>query len=399
MATDMPANVLPTYFWMPHVPDRPIHVVFDAHAITPRRSGIGEYCARLLEAMCDSADADVQLSLYANGGITALHDAGELATITENISEGSLYSMHHQWTLPRLLRHTDCDLVHIPDFLVPVYMPVPFVCTVYDLIPLARPDYIRKSLKVRLLPLYRAVVRHAVRRAARVLTISRHSRDDIVRLLGVDASRIDITPLAPTVGSAVQADAELPGVLVPGRYLLYVGRHDPYKGLGLLLSAFACAAESGLPDDVTLAIAGSLDPRYGYGESIAALGLEKRVHFLDYVDAQLLPSLYAHALAFVFPSLYEGFGLPPLDAMRHSVPVVCSNHTSLPEVVGDAALRVDPEDERAFASALREICVNASLRNELIRSGLQRQQQFSWNVTAALTIETYKRAVQTRKHA
>jgi glycosyltransferase involved in cell wall biosynthesis len=248
---------------------------------------------------------------------------------------------------------------------------------------------------VRLLPLYRAIVRRSARRAARVLTISEHSRGDIVRMLGIDAARIDVTPLAPTVDvRSATWPKEFEHRLTRGKYLLYVGRHDPYKGLGLLLEAFAASSGDSALDGVTLAIAGALDNRYGYADKVAALGLGDRVVFLDYVSEEQLSPLYANAMAFVFPSLYEGFGLPPLDAMRHRVPVLCSNRTSLPEVAGDAALLFDPEERGAFASALREICGNASLRDRLIQSGMQRQERFSWTITAALTIEAYKRAAK-----
>jgi glycosyltransferase involved in cell wall biosynthesis len=377
------------------VAETPLRVVFDAHAITPRRSGIGEYSAKLLAAMCEAPDSGIELSLYANGRITPLRSADEIPTITAGIPDGSLYALKHQWELPLLLRRERCDLFHMPDFLAPPLLPVPFVCTIYDLIPLAKPEYIARSLKVRLLPLYRAIVRRSARRAARVLTISEHSRRDIVRMLGIDAARIDVTPLAPTVDvNSAPWPQSLGGRLQRGRYLLYVGRHDPYKGLGLLLDAFAAASGDPALDDVTLAIAGALDARYGYKDKVVSLGLDDRVVFLDYVGEEQLSPLYANALAFVFPSLYEGFGLPPLDAMRHGVPVLCSERTSLPEVTGDAALLFDPEDSKAFASALREICGNSSLRDELKQSGFQRQEGFSWTITAALTIEAYKRAAK-----
>ena len=375
------------------MPEGVLRVVFDAHAITPRRSGIGEYSLNLLSAMCDIADPDLELSLYANGGIHPLRSAADIVRLTEGIPEGALYAPRHQWELPLLLRRGTYDLLHMPDFLVPPFLPVPFVCTMYDLIPLARPEYIARSLKVRLLPLYKALVRRSARNAARVITISEHSKNDIERMLGIDAGNIDVTPLAPTVDVLHgEFPPELSARVQKGRYLLYVGRHDPYKGLGLLLEAFAVAARDPGLDGITLAIAGAIDPRYGYREQIAALGLEERVVFLDYVNGSMLSALYANALAFVFPSLYEGFGLPPLDAMRHGIPVICSNRTSLPEVTGDAALLVDPENTGEFASALLRIAGNASLREQLIHSGYQREACFSWKNTALLTINVYKQA-------
>jgi glycosyltransferase involved in cell wall biosynthesis len=331
------------------------------------------------------------------------------------VSEGSFFRPAHQWRLPALLRRGSYDLLHSPDFLVPLWSPVPVVCTIHDIIPLVHPEFIPRSMKVRMLPLFRAWARHAARRSAAVITDSAHSRGDIVRLLGADPGRIAVVPLAPTLEpTRAPLPPALAALLRPGRYFLYVGRHDPYKGLAHLLRAFAAAraAASGNGSGrgnaaeredagqrggegmrgVRLAVAGRSDPRYGYGALVEELGLGDAVVFLDYVAAGALSPLYANALAYVHPSLYEGFGLPPLDAMRHGTAVICSDRSSLPEVVGDAAMLVDPENVKAFADALGEITENATLRRELIRNGLIHVQRFSWNLTAKNTVDVYMHA-------
>jgi glycosyltransferase involved in cell wall biosynthesis len=225
-----------------------------------------------------------------------------------------------------------------------------------------------------------------------VITDSTHSRNDIVRLLGADAGRIDVIPLAPTLEPTGAALAAAHAArLQPGKYFLYVGRQDPYKGLAHLLRAFSEARRGGGLDDLHLAVAGKSDARYGCGELAASLGLGESVVFLDYVEADALSALYAHALAYVHPSLYEGFGLPPLDAMRHGTPVVCSDRSSLPEVVGDAALLVDPENLEVFSDALRNIAENATLRSDLIQKGFLHAQRFSWNFSAKRTVDVYMR--------
>lgn len=370
--------------------DRRLRVVFDAHAITPRRSGIGEYSARLLAAMLTEASEEIEVHAYANGAIRPLRAVEELPAI----ADGSLYAMNHQRELPRLLRAGDYDLLHMPEFIIPPRVPIPSVVTLYDVIPLAKPEYIAKSLKVRLLPLYRWMMRRATRVARRVLTISEHSKGDIVRMLGADPARIDVTPLAATVEvDAAPLPAALRDRLGGYRYALYVGRHDPYKGLGLLFDAFARVKDADGVRDVCLVVAGARDERYGYAEQLEKLDVRHRVHFLDYVAPGQLSSLYANAEAFIFPSLYEGFGLPPLDAMRHGVPVLCSDRSSLPEVVGDGALTVNPEATEEFASALRRVLTDATLRTTLVERGLARQSRFSWSRTAALTVKCYQRAL------
>jgi glycosyltransferase involved in cell wall biosynthesis len=374
---------------------RPIRVVFDAHALTPHRSGIGEYSDQLLRALLRQEQERITLHLYVPEGIRRVRNEEELAAATAAVRDGDLYKPAHLWQLPRLLRAGQYDVLHCPDFFVPLRAPVPVVCTIHDLIPLVHPEYIPKSLKVRLLPVYRAWVRRALRGSARVITDSAHSAEDIRRLFPAHSAAIDAIALGPTVQpSGAPLSPDLAARLHAGRYLLYVGRHDPYKGVGLLLQAFAVAVrDGGLPADVQLAIAGRRDPRYDIRAEADRLGLSDRCVFLDYVPGAQLSPLYAHALGLVFPSLYEGFGLPLLDAMRHGIPVLSSDRASLPEVAGDAALLVNPEQSDSFAGTLKEFSENARLRSTLIEKGSDRVRQFSWNHTAASTVDSYRKAI------
>ena len=374
----------------PGTDDRRPRIVFDAHALTPHRSGIGEYSWHLLRALVRDFAGVIDLHLYVPSGIHPAADEHDVARLTADVRDGDFFRPVHQWRLPALLRRGGYDLLHSPDFLVPLYSPVPVVCTIHDLIPLVHPEFIPRSLKVRLLPVFRAWARHAARRSAAVITDSAHSRGDILRLLGAGPDRVHVVPLAPTldVTGAPLAPAHA-AVLREGRYLLYVGRHDPYKGLSHLFHAFAGARRDGGLAGVQLAVAGKRDARYGHETLAASLGIAEDVIFLDYVASRDLSALYAHALAYVHPSLYEGFGLPPLDAMRHGVPVCCSDRSSLPEVVGDAALLFDPDDGKAFSDALREIAENATLRSDLIQNGRRQVERFSWNQSASRSVELY----------
>lgn len=371
-----------------------IRVVFDGHVLTPHRSGIGEYSWHLLQALLRGYQDRVALHLYLPSGIIPIDEADRIDDLARDVQDGDFYRLHHQWRLPRLLRRGTYDLYHSPEFLFPLRCPLPVVSTIYDLIPLVHPEYIRKSMKVRLLPVFRQLVRTTVRRSARVITISECSRGDILRLAGADPGKVDIalaaSTLIPHTGETLPPDTRLQA----GRYLLYVGRHDPYKGLGFLLHAFAKLVHEGDATDVMLAIAGKRDARYSYDTLVKELGLEDRVVFLGYVSRGQLSTLYAQALGLVFPSLYEGFGLPLLDAMAHGTPVLSSNRASLPEVGGEAAAYVDPEKHEEFVSTLKSFMENSSLRQILINKGHERVQQFTWDRAAQATVETYVRAVR-----
>ncbi len=374
---------------------RRLRVVFDAHALTPRRSGIGEYSWHLLRALADGFGDRIDLHLYVPSGIHPARNEADILRLTEDVGEGDFYSPRHQWRLPALLRRGAYDLLHTPDFLVPLFSPIPAVCTIHDLIPLVHPEFIRRSLKVRLLPVFRAWARRAARASAAVITDSTHSRNDIVRMLGADARRVSVVPLAPTLDVAAGGlPPELAAALRVGRYFLYVGRHDPYKGLALLLRAFSEARRIARIDDVQLAVAGKRDPRYDYSGLVEELGIGEHVRFLDYVSPESLSALYSGALAYIHPSLYEGFGLPPLDAMRHGTPVICSDRSSLPEVVGDAAICIDPEQTETFARTLRDVAENATLRSTLTQKGFVHARRFSWNLTAESTVDIYVRVVR-----
>ncbi|MFZ1729863.1 MAG: glycosyltransferase family 1 protein [Bacteroidota bacterium] len=373
---------------------RRLRVVFDAHALTPHRSGIGEYSWHLLRALVNDFSDRIDLHLYVPSGIHPAKSEEDILRLTADVRDGDFFKLQHQWRLPALLRRGGYDLLHTPDFLIPLLSPIPVVCTIHDIVPIVHPEFIPRSLKVRLLPIFRAWARRAARRSAAVITDSTHSKQDILRMLAADERRITVVPLAPTleVGDGILPD-EIAAVITPRKYFLYVGRHDPYKGLAHLLRAFAEARQTLGLEDIQLAVAGKSDPRYGYLELVKELGLGDCVHFLDYVPPAALSALYANALAYVHPSLYEGFGLPPLDAMRHGTPVIASGRSSLPEVVGNAALLVDPDQVKAFSSLLRDMAENANLQSTLIQKGFEHVQQFSWNLTAKNTVDVYMRAM------
>lgn len=271
-------------------------------------------------------------------------------------------------------------LFYSPGFTVPPTCPVPFVFTLFDLIHLRAPEMRRARMRV----YYRLHVRPAVKRARAVLTGSDHSRAEIVEWSGIDASRVVV------IGSAAAPQFEPDGAVYrPGfRYVLTVGNQKPHKNLARLVRAFARVEER---DALRLVVTGP--PNAELVTLAHAEGVVERLVFLGRVPDQALPDVYRGAEALVFPSLYEGFGLPPLEAMACGTPVVSSTVTSLAEVVGDAAVVIDPLDVDSIADGIDRVLRDDQLRQALRARGIAQAARFSWERTAEITWRTLQRGL------
>jgi glycosyltransferase involved in cell wall biosynthesis len=285
--------------------------------------------------------------------------------------------------------------LHVPYFAPPLRCSVPTITTIPDIIPLLLPAY-RGGLHVQA---YMALVAQAARRATHIITFSQHSRNDIAAHMGLPHQRITATLLAaderyqPPASHAAAAAAVAGRYGVPQPYIYYVGGLDARKNVVVLLRALALLRDAG-DCPPTLALAGrslGKDRRLfpDLEQTIASLKLEGLVRRLDvpYEDG---PLLYQGCMLFAFPSHYEGFGLPPLEAMACGAPVVVSSASSLPEVVGDAALCVAPDDVDGWAAALRRLLQRAALRADLRERGLAQAARFSWRRVAEETAQVYE---------
>jgi glycosyltransferase involved in cell wall biosynthesis len=280
------------------------------------------------------------------------------------------------------------DIFHSPDFALPPVRQARTVLTVHDLSFMRVPECSQPRLRAYLL----RVVPPSVRRADVVLADSESTRSDVIELLDVRPDRVRV--IYPGVGEGFRRvqDAELLADVrrryrLPDRFVLSVGTLQPRKNLTRLIEAYAEAR----PDaDVKLVIAGGAGWMYeGIFGRVQELGLQSKVYFPGYVADDDLPALYTLADLFAFPSLYEGFGLPPLEAMACGTPVVTSNVSSLPEVVGDAALMVDPRDVDALANAMVQALGEPSLRSAMVQHGLARAQGFTWSRAAEELLRLY----------
>jgi glycosyltransferase involved in cell wall biosynthesis len=294
---------------------------------------------------------------------------------------------------PTAAKRLRADLLHVPYFAPPFFSAVPVVASVLDLIPLLLPAY-RGRFLVRM---YTRLVAAAARRASHVIAISQASKHDIVNHLRIPATRITVTALA--AGRQYQAlDKQQARAEVAARYgltqpfIYYVGGLDERKNVATLIRAFADMRRTGGPE-VLLAIAGRAlgsDPRLfpDLNAVIAAEGAQAWVRRIDVPPADG-PLLYAAAEVFAYPSRYEGFGIGPLEAMACGTPVITSNTSSLPEVVGDAAICVAPDDLAGWASNLRRLVSNEPLRTTVRERGLARAATFSYTRTATQTLDVY----------
>ncbi len=285
-----------------------------------------------------------------------------------------------QLALPRALVEDDVHVFLSPYYKAPLFSPCPVVLTIHDLLFL---EVGQRKLKH---VLFKPWARLIASRAAVVLTDSTHSRDDIERILGIEASRLVVVPLGVCSGFRPEARARCRGVLeklgIPPKYVLQVTNFHPHKNDLFLLRVFARIARR--DPELNLVLAGR--PAGSTSELVAFIrerGLDGRVHLPGHVPEEALQALYAGAHVFAFPSLYEGFGLPVLEAMASGAPVLCSSSSSLPEVAGDAAILVDPRDEEAWCDALGRLVSDAPLRENLRRAGLARAREFSWRDSVA----------------
>ncbi len=365
-----------------------VRVAFDGRAIHDHFPGIGRYAYNLAAALART-QPNLELHLLYHPGqantrypLEALRAYANLRLVPVAVRN---FAPAEQWRLRGGLRATGAQVYHSPYVIMPYRPGLPTVVTIHDLIPLMRPA--RYPARARLL--FALTVRLAVRAAQRVITVSQASAADLRARLGVDPRKL------VTVLEAADPDfrpqpaatvAALKGRLgLPDDYVLYFGGNKPHKNLERLVRAYLRLA-----DAPTLVIAGQWEARYPEALNIVKqAGAEGRVRFLGPVTATDAPALYSGAKLFVFPSVYEGFGLPPLEALACGVPVACSNASALPEVVGEAALLFDPLDEAAIATTIKRALGDEALLADLRQRGLARAATLTWDKAAAETAAVY----------
>ncbi len=361
-----------------------------------RDYGIGTYVRNLVRHL---ARIDRETTYFLLCDQTDASTLRDLAENFEPVVDGSRgYTVREQLTIPLQMRRLGVDLLHSPHYVAPVIGLVPTVVTIHDCIHLLFPQYLPNRFASRYAHF---MIGRAVRKSARVLTVSDASRHDIIQFFPeADPERISVIPNA--IDPSVFED---PGeeerrrvkerYQIGSRFVLYAGNIKPHKNLERLIDAFGSLKRAGGLDDLTLLIIGDEINQYtSLRRCVEAAGVRQDVRFFGFVPDRTLSALYRMASVFAFPSLYEGFGLPPLEAMACGTPVVTSRLSSLPEVVGDAALLVDPYSVEDIAAAIRRLLADDELRSRLIERGYERAASFSWERSVRAIHETYMSVIE-----
>jgi len=364
--------------------------------LVPGETGGMEIVAReLIPALLGAAEPGMRFTAFINREATAAGGGpwGELlptVTVPVNARRREQWVFGEQALLPRLAARARVDLVHSLASTAPLWGPFRRVVTVHDLIYAHYPEA-HGRLRAGAM---RVLVPTAARRSHRVICDSQSTRADLVDMLGIKPERVDVVPLGVGTGrryarpeTEVRARFELGSREV----LLSLSAKRPHKNLAALIGALARLPPERRP---LLVLAGypTAHEQELRGRAASA-GVASDVRFVGWLSPAEVEGLWAIARAFVFPSLYEGFGLPVLEAMARGVPVACSDASSLPEVAGEAALLFDPYDEDAIAQALARLIDDAELRRRLAALGRERVREFTWERTARLTLQSYARAL------
>jgi glycosyltransferase involved in cell wall biosynthesis len=360
-----------------------------------RDYGIGTYVRNLVRHLA-RIDRETTYFLFCDqADVLTLRDLA--ANFVPVVDESPGYSLREHLTIPIKLKRLGIELLHEPHYVLPLLTPTRSVVTIHDCIHLLFPQYLPNRMA---LGYARFMMGQAIRRSATVFTVSEASRQDILRFYPeADEECVQVVPNAIDPSLIENpGEEEIERVReryqIRGRFVLYAGNIKPHKNLDRLIAAFGLLKRRNGLEDVKLLIIGDEIHKYGsLRRAVESAGVRHDVRFFGFVPDSTLAALYRLASVFAFPSLYEGFGLPPLEAMACGAPVVTSKLSSLPEVVGDAAVLVDPYSVEAIADGLARVLEDQALRTDLIARGLLRAASFSWERSVKSIHDTYMKVL------
>ncbi len=372
-----------------------MHIAIDAHSVGAQLAGNETYAVNLIEALAE-IDQSNRYTLYVTrqSAVDRFTNRWPNFQVKRTLPQTPVVRI--PLTLSIELRKNRVDVLHV-QFTAPPRTPCALVATIHDLSFEHLPETFKRRSRAQL----RLTVRRTAQKAAQILTLSAFSRSDIIETYAVDPARVFVTPpAAPANFAPVTDESALRRIRasygIERDYILALGSIQPRKNLVRLIHAYSSLSrvhtKNQLPQLVLAGKRGWLE-----AETIrAAEQSEARrdILFIGYVPDSDLPALYSGAMCFAYPSYFEGFGLPVLEAMQCGTPVIAGNRTSLPEAAGDAGVLFDPFDEAAIAFALTRVIENPDYRAELRVKGRERAAAFSWRTTAKMTLEAYERAAR-----
>jgi len=372
----------------------------DARFYGPLGKGLGRYTQEIVDNILKIDRKNEYVIFLSKDNFDELQS--DYPHVKKVLADVRWYTAAEQLVMPWLIYKEKLDLIHFPHFNVPVFCPTKFIVTVHDLILTKFPTMRATTLG----PLkyfiknigYRLGIKHAIWRSEKVIAISNFTKQDIVNQFGIKPEKIlmtyeGTTDLSSGNDSRFTSKQDHSEVLsdycILEPYILYVGNAYPHKNLEFLIDVFnSMKAEA---PDLKLVLVGKKDYFYSRLKEHAAKLKAESVIFPGYVPDRELEVLFKRAVAYVFPSKYEGFGLPPLEAMSRGCPVISSDATCLPEVLGDAALYFNPDDSDALRAKINQLCSDKALREVLIEKGFSQSKLYDWRECARQTYELYER--------
>ncbi len=383
---------------------RRFRIGIDARFYGPLGKGLGRYTQEVVDNVLKIDRENEFIIFLSKDNFDEFHT--DHPRHKKVLADVRWYSLAEQLKMPFIIKREKIDLMHFPHFNVPIFCPTKFVVTIHDLILTRFPTMRATTLGPILYWIknmgYRIGIRLAVWRAKKIIAISQYTKNDIIDQFNVRASKIEVTyeGVANLSGghdtlfaAKLNPDEILSDYCILEPYLLYVGNAYPHKNLEFLIRVFNKLHRK--RPELKLVLVGKEDYFYARLKKFAAENHSEAVIFPGYVPDRELEVLFKHAAAYVFPSRYEGFGLPPLEAMSRGCPVISSSATCLPEVLGDAALYINPVNEIEFEGTIDFLLDNETLRQQLIQKGFERVKHYDWWECARLTTKIYERVLET----
>ena len=362
-----------------------IKIGIDARFFGPKQKGLGRYVQKLIENL-EKTDLDNQYFIFLRKD-NFLNYNPKNKNFKKVLADYKWYGFKEQILFPFKIRKYKIDLMHFPHFNVPIFYFNPFIITIHDLIlkrfPTRRASTLTPFLYWLKSLAYQIVIFSAIKRAKKIIAVSNYTKNDILKYFKIKSDKIKVVyegaPQRPRLEKITSNS-------VSKKYLLYVGNAYPHKNLERLILAFNKLIKE--KKDLHLILVGETD--YFYRKIKDKFLNSKQIIFTDFVSDKELVALYKNASVYVFPSLYEGFGLPPLEAMSCGAPVVCSQASCLPEILEDSAVYFNPKDINDIVEKIKYVLNNKDIQKKLISKGFQQVKKYKWEKMTQETLKIYK---------